>query len=81
MGVDSVGEEVATYTNIPIRKFPADWQQYGKIAGYIRNKQMGEYADALLLVWDGKSRGSAMMRSIMLALGKPVIETLWEPTL
>ena len=38
--------------------FPADWTKYGKAAGPIRNQQMVDYSDALVAVWDGKSRGT-----------------------
>ena len=35
--------------DIPIKKFPAEWDKHGKGAGFIRNKQMAEYADAVVL--------------------------------
>jgi YspA, cpYpsA-related SLOG family len=60
-GVDSLGEEFASNHNILVKSFPADWNLYGKSAGPIRNKKMAEYADGLVLVWDGKSKGSANM--------------------
>lgn len=60
-GVDKLGEKYAKDWSIKLKKFPADWGKYGKRAGYLRNKQMAEYADALILIWDGKSRGSQMM--------------------
>ena len=41
--------------------FKADWKKFGKSAGPIRNREMAKYADHLLLVWDGKSKGSASM--------------------
>jgi hypothetical protein len=37
---------------------------------------MAEYADALLLIWDGSSRGSANMRQQMERRGKPVYEVI-----
>ena len=60
-GIDSLGETWAISNNIFVRRFPADWDKYGKSAGPIRNRQMAEYANALILIWDGKSRGSASM--------------------
>ena len=41
--------------------FPADWDKYGKAAGFIRNEQMAQNADALVVFWDGKSRGTKNM--------------------
>lgn len=60
-GADSYGEEWAKANNIPIKRFPADWDGLGRGAGHIRNAQMADYADALLLVWQGTSPGSKNM--------------------
>lgn len=57
-GVDFSGEKWAVIHDIPIKSFPADWQNLGKRAGIIRNQQMVHYADALIAIWDGKSRGT-----------------------
>lgn len=46
---------------IPIKQFPADWDKHGKAAGPIRNQEMADYADALIAVWDGESRGTRDM--------------------
>lgn len=75
-GIDKCGENFALKAYLPIKRFPADWDQYGKSAGHKRNAQMAEYADALLLIWDGSSRGSADMKSIMQKMGKPVYEAV-----
>ena len=60
-GADKMGEQWAQFNNIPISFFPAKWDQYGKSAGYKRNAQMAEYAQALIAFWDGKSKGTKMM--------------------
>lgn len=39
-GADKMGAIVAAILNIPVMKFPADWNKYGKSAGPIRNQQM-----------------------------------------
>jgi len=54
----------------------ADWDTHGKAAGPIRNKEMAEKADALLLIWDGKSKGSSNMKSEIQKLGKKVYEVI-----
>jgi hypothetical protein len=63
-------------SNVPVKEFPADWNKYGKRAGMLRNLEMAKYADALLLIWDGESRGSANMKLEMERLGKPVHEII-----
>jgi hypothetical protein len=57
-GVDSLGEQFAKDCNLPIKRFPADWDQYGKSAGFIRNTEMARYAEALIAIWDGTSSGT-----------------------
>lgn len=60
-GVDVLGEEWAAEHNIPVRTFAADWARYGREAGEFRNREMAEYADGLILLWDAKSAGSSCM--------------------
>ena len=60
-GADALGERYAEEHGLPCKVFPADWDKYGKAAGPIRNKQMAEYADACIVFWDGKSRGTNNM--------------------
>ena len=60
-GADSLGERYAKEKGYRLRIFPADWQRFGKSAGYKRNAQMAAYAEALLAFWDGKSPGTRHM--------------------
>lgn len=60
-GADSLGEKYAREKGFAVKVFAANWDKYGKSAGPRRNKDMAEYADALVLFWDGVSRGSASM--------------------
>lgn len=67
-GVDMMGERWAKEHDIPCSKFPADWNLYGKSAGYIRNGHMAGYARAhcdagggLIALWDGVSSGTRHM--------------------
>lgn len=63
-GVDTLGEYYAQLRDIPIKKFPADWQRHGRKAGYIRNMEMAKHADALIAVWDGQSSGTVHMINV-----------------
>lgn len=60
-GPDRLGEGYAKMRGIPIKRFPADWNTYGNRAGMIRNKEMAHYADVVVTVWDGESRGTKGM--------------------
>ena len=78
-GVDKAAEEWANTLKAGgsvFKEFPADWETHGKAAGPIRNREMAEYGDALLLIWDGKSKGSGNMKKEMERLGKPVYEII-----
>lgn len=57
-GPDSIGEQWAITKSIPLRKFPPDWDKWGKSAGIRRNIEMLEYADWLVAFWDGQSKGT-----------------------
>ena len=59
-GVDALGEEWAYMNHRQLKLFPADWSN-GPSAGHQRNARMAGYADALIAVWDGASKGTANM--------------------
>ena len=64
-GADKLGEQYASDYNLKCIKFPADWNTYGKSAGYRRNAEMAKYASqehgVLFAFWDGKSKGTKHM--------------------
>lgn len=70
-GADSLGKSIWVSAGMPVESYPADWNTYGKRAGYIRNEQMGEVADAVIAFWDGSSRGTKHMIDIMQRKNKP----------
>lgn len=61
-GADFLGERYAREFGYKLKRFPADWNKYGKAAGPIRNKEMALYAaeakGVLVAFWDGSSRGT-----------------------
>ena len=71
-GADTLGERYAQEKGYEVKKFPAQWDLYGKSAGYKRNQQMAEYADGLIAFWDGKSRGTKHMIDIANKMGLKV---------
>lgn len=71
-GADTLGASWARSKGIKVKEFPADWNKYGRAAGPIRNKQMLDYAEGLIVfIWNG-SRGSENMLQQTLKAGKPV---------
>lgn len=75
-GVDKLGEDWADINGIPVKPFPADWDNLGNAAGPIRNGKMAKYADALVCVWDGVSRGSRSMIRLARKAGLKVFEVV-----
>lgn len=69
-GADKMGERFAFKYGIDVKRLPAQWDTYGKRAGYVRNNLMAEYAmsdncrGVLIAFWDGKSKGTKMMIDI-----------------
>ena len=63
-GADVLGEKWARENNIPLRLMPANWAKDGNRAGYLRNVEMADCADALLALWNGKSPGTRHMIDI-----------------
>lgn len=70
-----IGEFVAKFYRIPVKRFIPDWDGLGKKAEYVRNVEMAEYAvsdynnglsqkGALLAFWDKKSKGTEYMINI-----------------
>ncbi len=60
-GTDALGERYAKERRCALKVFPADWDQWGRAAGPIRNEEMADYADALIAFWDGRSAGTRDM--------------------
>ena len=79
-GVDRIGEQWAEEHCVAVQRFPADWKLHGKSAGYKRNEEMAEYADALLAIWDEESKGTKHMIDIAEREGLEVAVVYYEET-
>lgn len=71
-GADKLGERYATEKGYKIERYPANWDKYKKAAGYRRNVQMSEVANACVVFWDGISPGSKHMIDISNNKGLPL---------
>jgi hypothetical protein len=68
-GADTLGERYARERGYAVEEHPAEWERHGRKAGYLRNRDMAEAADALIAFWDGNSTGTRMMISLAKAQG------------
>lgn len=76
-GADTEAIRLAKIWGIPYKIYPADWEQYGKRAGYIRNQQMLDEGKPDLVVAFPGGKGTAMMVDIARKAGVKVIEVEW----
>jgi hypothetical protein len=63
-GADALGERYAKEKGYNLKIFLANWDEFGKQAGFVRNKEMGRYSDSLIAFWNGVSRGTKHMIDI-----------------
>ena len=54
-GADMLGKIWAEEKGYPVIQMPADWKQYGKAAGHIRNEAMIKVADGAIGFWEPSS--------------------------
>ncbi len=57
-GIDTCAAEYAKQHNFKSTLFLPDYKKYGRAAPLLRNKQIIEYSDMIVALWDGNSRGT-----------------------
>lgn len=57
-GIDRCAAAYAVEHGLLLTEFKPDYKRYGKGAPLKRNLEIMEYADFVLIFWDGSSRGS-----------------------
>ncbi|MBW4622355.1 MAG: DUF2493 domain-containing protein [Cyanosarcina radialis HA8281-LM2] len=68
-GADRLGERYALSRGFPVRRFPAEWERFGRSAGFRRNRAMAVYATHAVLFWDGSSPGTGHMWRLAQSFG------------
>lgn len=71
-GADSLAEEFADKHGYLKKIFPANWELYGRSAGYKRNVDIVENCDLLIAFWDGESKGTKHSINLAKNNGKKV---------
>lgn len=76
-GADSLADRLAHKCGWEVKVFPADWNQFGKSAGYRRNREMHEFLAkhknrGCVCFWDGKSRGTQHNFELCKEFGTPL---------
>ena len=57
-GVDSCAAEYAKKKGLKLTVFLPQYDRYGHAAPIVRNKKIVDYADKIVALWDGKSKGT-----------------------
>lgn len=85
-GADTMAVQFAESLKWPVKRMPANWDEEGRAAGYLRNERMAKYADGCIVLWDGVSKGSKHMidlarhhkLNLLIVKPKTIYEVFWE---
>lgn len=69
-GIDSLAREYAHRKGLKLTEFLPKYNLYGRAAPIKRNGEIAEYADEVLAVWDGRSKGTEATLRLFKKLGK-----------
>jgi hypothetical protein len=70
-GADAIAREYANKHGLKLTEFLPDYGRFGRGAPIKRNEQIVDYADAVVALWDGKSRGTKYVIDYCAKVGKP----------
>ena len=68
-GADQLGERYAKERGLELVRCPAEWDKFGKRAGYLRNSHMATLATHCVCAWDGSSSGTRHMINLAKSAG------------
>ena len=71
-GIDTLAAEYARKTGVKLTEFLPEYKRYGRAAPIVRNKQIAEYSDEALVLWNGISKGTMHTVGFFEKLGKKV---------
>ena len=70
-GVDTCAAEYAKKNGIKLTVFLPQYERYGRAAPILRNKEIVDYADKIVVFWDGSSKGTLSVIKYAEKAGKP----------
>lgn len=70
IGVDKCAAEFAKKNGIEFSEFLPEYAKYGRAAPIVRNKKIVDYADKIIVFWDGSSKGTLSVIKYAEKIGK-----------
>ena len=70
VGVDRCAAEYARNNGLKLTELLPEYALYGRAAPIVRNKRIVEYADKVLVFWDGSSKGTLSVIKYAEKIGK-----------
>lgn len=77
-GVDTCAAEYAKGNDIKLTEFLPEYERYGRAAPIIRNKKIVDYADKVVVFWDGSSKGTLSVIKYAEKIGKGCTIIEWN---
>ena len=71
IGVDTCAAEYARQSGLKLTEFLPEYERYGRAAPIVRNKQIVDYADKILVFWNGTSKGTLSVIRYAAKANKP----------
>ena len=71
VGVDRCATEYARKNGMKLTEFLPQYSRYGRAAPILRNKEIVDYADKIVVFWDGRSSGTRSVIEYANKIGKP----------
>ena len=71
VGIDSCAAEYAKRKSLKLTEFLPEYEHYGRAAPIVRNKEIVNYADKILVFWNGTSKGTLSVIKYAQKTGKP----------
>lgn len=72
VGIDSCAAEYARSRGLPLTEFLPQYKRYGRAAPIVRNREIVDYSDEIIVFWDGSSKGTASVIKYAKKAGKPL---------
>ncbi len=72
VGIDFCAAQFAKSNHLKLTEFLPQYERYGRAAPIVRNKKIVDYADRVIVFWNGTSKGALSVIKYAQKIGKPL---------